>query len=199
LAAVRLANIAAGISAVSPLLKAWLAEKDACTNFQMTLALTSLLTSQAEDPGQRPGGQEWISPFKACVESERPAVRLVVEPQAGDGTILEIYAENTTDRTLPFLAASPQRLYSASVFDPNGGRAKIAKEREEMYKPYFISFSSPLVLALPPHEVTHIWTWRVGEDFDMSAPGTYRVSLGGRIGFLDATICSNVVEVRVAM
>lgn len=33
--------------------------------------------------------------------------------------------------------------------------------------------------------------------YDMPAPGTHGVSFGGRIGYLNATVCSNTAEVIV--
>jgi hypothetical protein len=31
----------------------------------------------------------------------------------------------------------------------------------------------------------------------MSVPGAYHVSMGGRIAYLDTTVCSNTAEVKV--
>jgi hypothetical protein len=42
-----------------------------------------------------------------------------------------------------------------------------------------------------------IFTWHLDEDFDLSAPGTYKVSLGGSFPYLNTTVCSNVAEVTV--
>jgi hypothetical protein len=49
---------------------------------------------------------------------------------------------------------------------------------------------------LAPYEDVS-WIWRIGDDFDMSVPGTYRVSFGGRIGYLDTTVCSNTLWLTV--
>ncbi len=198
LAAARLAGSGAGASGISSLLQAWVTEKDMCTKFLMTGALGSLLRSRAEDPKQRPGGQEWITPFQQCSASEHSPVTLLMQNAAKTGTTVEVYARNNSEQILPFLGAAPQRLFSATVFGPGGAPAKIAKGREEMYKPLLMT-SAPVLIVLQPHEDTHLWTWDVGADFDLSAPGTYRVSLGGRIGFLDATLCSNAVDVIVPM
>jgi hypothetical protein len=67
-----------------------------------------------------------------------------------------------------------------------------------MYKPGGVLLENgSIFVALPPNENVRIWTWSVGDDFDMSAPGTYRVSLGGRIGYLNTTACSNTALVTV--
>jgi hypothetical protein len=197
LAAERLAAVA-GSSALGALTRAWQVEKDRCTKFLMEVRLGSTLGAHAVDPKLRPSGLEWIRPFEPCTQSEHAPVALILEPPSGTKATVEVYARNETEELLPFLMAPPQRLFSATVLDPSGGHAQIAKGRDEMYKPLTMT-NGPVFLALPSHELTHIWTWYVGEDFDMSAPGTYHVSLGGRVGYLDATICSNTVEVRVEM
>ena len=56
--------------------------------------------------------------------------------------------------------------------------------------------SGPAVQPLVPMG-EFSWIWRVGDDFDMSARGTYRVSFGGPLNYLDAVVCSNSAEVRV--
>jgi hypothetical protein len=93
-----------------------------------------------------------------------------------------------------------QALFSTTVTDPTGAPAKIPKDREWTYRP-LQGFSgglssSPFGVILLPHQ-DQTWTWAVGEDFDMSAPGTYHVSLGGSIGYLDTTVCSNTAAVTV--
>jgi hypothetical protein len=55
----------------------------------------------------------------------------------------------------------------------------------------------PMFVPLPPGEDVSLWTWTVGDDFNMSEPGTYRVSLGGRFAYLKTTVCSNTLEVNV--
>jgi hypothetical protein len=53
-----------------------------------------------------------------------------------------------------------------------------------------------MFIPLPPQkDVT--WDWRVGQDFDMSAPGIYSVSLGAKLDYLDAAVCSNTAYVTV--
>jgi hypothetical protein len=54
-----------------------------------------------------------------------------------------------------------------------------------------------IFVPLPPHENVSLWTWKVGDDFSMSEPGTYKVSLGGNIAYLGTTVCSNIVDVNV--
>ena len=104
-------------------------------------------------------------------------------------------------QTLAFVKAPPPQLYSVTVLDQMGTPAKVAKGRGPMFEPaHDISVligHSPMFLALPPQQDAAVWTWKVGEDFDLSAPGTYYVSMGGRIAHLDTTICSNTAEVVV--
>ncbi|MGA3261107.1 MAG: hypothetical protein ABSE35_19660 [Bryobacteraceae bacterium] len=59
-----------------------------------------------------------------------------------------------------------------------------------------LAFIPPaLVPLLPNEEISSMW--KVGEDFDMSAPGVYRVSLGGPLEYLNTTVCSNTIDVTV--
>jgi hypothetical protein len=54
-----------------------------------------------------------------------------------------------------------------------------------------------IFVPLPSFEDVSLCTWRVGDDFNMSEPGTYRVSLGGNRACLGATVCSNTAEVKI--
>jgi hypothetical protein len=87
-----------------------------------------------------------------------------------------------------------------TVLDPTGARVKFATGKEWMFDPApgleHAAGNLPTFMALPPQNDVS-WIWRVGEEFDMSAPGTYRVSLGGRVPYLDTTVCSNTAEVTV--
>jgi hypothetical protein len=185
---------------LGPLMRAWLAEEDPCTKFEMEFALGILVPGLALDPKQHPGGQEWVTPFQPCTPSQPVLVTLTVEQMTVpniDVPTVRISARNHTARTLPFASGHPEQLYSVTVLDPTGAPAKIAKGREGMYRPV-ANGNGPVFLALPPQKDVPLMTWwRVGDDFDMSAPGLYHVSLGGRIGTIDSTVCSNVAEVRV--
>jgi hypothetical protein len=95
---------------------------------------------------------------------------------------------------------TPESLFSVSVLDPTGAQAKIAKGEEWKFEPLDRALGSvhgTVWLPLPPEEDVVMWTWREGEDFDMSMPGSYRVSLGGTFAFLDITMCSNTANVIV--
>jgi hypothetical protein len=197
LAALKLRDTAKA-AGVDPLLKAWLLEEDDCTKGLMEMALSTLVGGLAE---QHPNGQYWVTPFQECTAPERPLVTLIIEQVSGPGVTgptVRVSARNQTPETLPFVKAPPQQLYSASVLGPTGANANIAESRRSMYKPGGVLFQNgPMFVALPPHEDVPVWTWSVGDDFDMSAPGTYRVSLGGRIDYLNTTVCSNTALVTV--
>ena len=65
-------------------------------------------------------------------------------------------------------------------------------------KKFSFSFNNTSsIIFLPPGKDVHFWTWNIGEDFDLSEPGIYHVSLGGRLAYLDTTVCSNMAEVKV--
>jgi hypothetical protein len=190
---------------VASIMQAWLSEKDTCTRGKMDLALSMLVPELAWDAGQHPGGQLRIAPFQACTVSEPLLVTLTIEQVAEPGAAgpaVRVSARNRTPQTLAFARApSPTELFSVTVLDPTGAPAKVTKGQEWMYEPAHslanaIDARKVAYLALPSQEDIS-WTWRIGDDFDMSVPGTYRVSMGGRIGYLDTTVCSNTAEVTV--
>jgi hypothetical protein len=198
LAALKLGHTAKA-AGVDPLFKAWLLEEDDCTKGLMEMSLSTLVGGLAE---QHPSGQYWVTPFQECTAPEPPLVTLTIEQVRGPGITgptVRVSARNQTQETLPFVKAPPQQLYSASVLGPAGANANIVEARQSMYKPGGgpLFFHGATFVALPPHEDVPIWTWSVGDDFDMSAPGTYRVSLGGRIDYLNTTVCSNTALVTV--
>ncbi len=91
-----------------------------------------------------------------------------------------------------------------TVLDPHGDHAKITPGEEWRYKPLkedtefgkLINPETPGFLLLRPQEEAS-WPWKVSDDFDMSAPGTYRISFGGRVNYLNAQVCSNTLDVSV--
>ena len=155
----------------------------------------------ASDRGQHPDGQPWVKPFQACTESDRSPVTLSVEQVQRGSPTVRISARNRTDRTLPFVMAVPEQLYSVTVLGPGGIPSQVLDSQAEMFKPgrdmRHILSNGPTFVALPPHGEVPVWTWKVGDDFDMSVSGVYQVSLGGRIEFLGSTICSNTALVTV--
>jgi hypothetical protein len=200
LAALKL-GLTGNMATLTPLVQAWLAEEDPCTKFVMEFGLGTLVPALAVDKKQHPNGQPWVKPFQACKESDRSAVTLSIEPMKRDSPAVRITARNNTDRTLPYVMAAPEELYSVTVLGPAGIPAKIFQRQESMFEPdkgaSHLFFNGPTFVALPPHGEVPVWTWDVGNTFDLSLPGTYQVSLGGRIEFLDSTICSNTAEVVV--
>lgn len=191
---------------LAPMMQAWLAEKDTCTKALMHLGLQSLVFLLAQDAKQHPGGQWRVTPFQPCAASVPPLVSLTIE-QTTDrwyaGVAVRISARNQTPQTLAFLKTpSPTELFSVTVLGPTGERVKVTKGQERLYEPVgrdlglAIHDHSPMFVPIPPEEEVS-WIWRIGDDFDMSALGTYRVSFGGRIDYLDTTVCSNTVSVTV--
>jgi len=188
----------------SQLLQAWLVEKDACTKVLMRVSLSNIVGDLAWDPAQHPGGQQWIAPFETCTVPPSPLVTLGVEQETkylNPTPTVRITARNETPLPVLFAwAREPGMLFSVTVTDPTGAPAKISKQIEWKYQPVHdlsgTSGHTPFGVMLMPQEAP-TWVWRVGDDFDMSAPGIYHVSLGGRLGYLDTTVCSNTAEVKV--
>ena len=169
----------------------------------MLLALAMLVPELAFDAKQHPGGQPRVTPHQACTTSGAPPVTLMIEQvnEARSALAVRISARNQTPQTLAFVrSASTADLSSVIVLGPTGGPAKVKKGQGGCIGRCTTSHaivSGPQLLPLPPQEDVTLRIWRVADDFDISAPGTYHISLGGRITFLDTTVCSNTAEVKV--
>jgi hypothetical protein len=195
-----------GKADLEPLMQASLAETDPCTRIAFASALGSLALALVHDPAQHRESKPWIAPFKPCKPAEPAMAELTVAPGNSNSfgaPTLEISVSNLTAKILPFVVALPEELFSVSVFGPAGAPVK-TKGKDYMFDetpgPRFsLAFgTTPSLLILPPGKDGHFWTWNIGDDFDMSQPGTYHVSLGGRIAYLDTTVCSNTAEITVA-
>ena len=154
------------------------------------------------DPAQHPGDQYWVTPFQSCAAPPSPLVTLTLQQDTRyPGSAIDITAANQKPAPIPFVwARSPEQLFSVSVTGPDGSPVSVKKELRWNLEPAHYSpgqwrHDPTFVPLLPEEPVT--WTWKVSDDFDMSAPGTYHVSLGARIGYLNTTICSNNAEVTV--
>lgn len=186
---------------LAPLMRAWAAEKDNCTKAMMGFGLEMFVPRIAFDDQQRSGGQSRIAPFQGCTASEPPLPSLAVEPVTGPGIVMpavRISARNQTPQTLVFvMTQSPTELFSATVLGPTGTPASVnvKKEPQPDIEHLIVPGGTMGVLLAPQQAIS--WIWWIGDEFDVSAPGTYRVSLGGRIGFLDTTVCSNILQVTI--
>jgi hypothetical protein len=201
----KLAETADGGS-LAMLMRTWLAEQDECTKWIMYHAVTVVVRSLSFDPGLHPGGQLWVKPFLPCKSPADPHVTLRLEEASEpgpSGPAIQVVARNETQETIPFVKAwSPQVLLSAAVRGPSGEKAEIPASVEAMYRPLrstdgVLTIHGRIFVPLPPGKDVSLWTWNVGDDFNMSEPGTYRVSLGGRMAYLATTVCSNTMEVTV--
>jgi hypothetical protein len=214
-AAQSIAEQVVGRTLLAPVLRAWLAEKDACSAGAMLNALSQLMHGVAWDPTQHPGDQQLVTPFQSCTPSGRQVMSATIEQtrdQYYSGPAIRLTYRNQTAQTLAFAKTpAPMDLFSVTVLNPAGERAKVTQGREWLYEPLqlqhaptrpgdsitVLTNSFRLVFApLRPGEDVS-WIWRIGEGFDLSEPGTYRVSFGGRIDYLDTTVCSNTALVTV--
>jgi hypothetical protein len=192
---------------LEPALQAWLTEEDPCAKATMNLALTMFVSDLTVDATQHPGGQPNVALAQVCSASIPTLVSLTaqqVSEPGSRGPVLRITARNHTSKALAFVwAPSPAEIFSVTVLDPNGRLAKVAHGREWLYVSKGPGVESLLgeshtgFVPLPPQDDVVLSTWRIGEDFDMSNPGTYTVSFGGRISYLDTTVCSNATTVTV--
>jgi hypothetical protein len=194
-----------GKADLGPLMQASLAETDACTRAAFASALGSMALALVHDPAQHRELKPWIEPFKPCKPVEPAMAELTVAPGKSNSfgaPTVEISVRNLTARTLPFVVALPEELFSVSVSDPAGAPAK-TKGKDYMFDetpgpPFSLAFgTTPSLLILPPGKDGHFWTWNIGDDFDLSEAGTYHVSLGGRLAYLDTTVCSNTAAIKV--
>ncbi len=200
-----------GRALLAPILQAWLSEKDPCSVGAMLSALSQLMHGLAWDPKHHPGDQQRVTPFQPCTPSSRQVLSVAIEQtrdQYYSGPVIRLTYRNQTAQTLAFAETStPMDLFSVTVLSPAGERANITQGREWLYEPikpqdphgpiFVVVDSFRVVFApLPPAEDVS-WIWRIGEDFDLSEPGVYRVSFGGRIDYLDTKVCSNTALVTV--
>jgi hypothetical protein len=189
------------------MMKAWLAEKDTCTKTIMRGGLSTLVFLLSVNTEEHPGSQLRVTPFQTCRASQPQMISLTLE-QVNDpnylGPAVRISTRNETPQTLAFATTpTPTELFSVTVLDPAGAPAKIIGGQERLYGPVgrdlglAVRDHSTMFVPLPPQEDVAWGIWRIGEDFDMSALGTYQVRIGGRIHYLDTTVCSNTALVTV--
>jgi hypothetical protein len=191
-----------GKAELAPITQAWFVETDFCTRARMASALSRIGDEVAADAKQHPGGQQRVTPFQPCTPSEPSRITFTMEQEFDYSTAaVRIAGRNDTTDTLVFVGlGSPTQFFSVTVTDSTGQPVEITKGQEWMYQPDDHKMehglgSAPVFWPLPQKESWSIW--RVGDDFDMSAPGTYRVSFGGRINYLDTTVCSNTLWMTV--
>jgi hypothetical protein len=203
LAAAKLSEIGE-TSSVTALAEALATEKDGCARGAMGFAIGFLAERK------HAGGQWNVAPFQSCTPSQPPVLTLAIEqetlrPDAASGPVVHISARNVSGRVAPFAwTLSPGQLFSVTLLEPGGGRARIPKEKELLYHPISeapagtvaIGGHAPMGMALAPGE-EFSWDWRVASDFDVSTPGTYRLSFGGPLEYLNTTVCSNTIDVTV--
>jgi hypothetical protein len=194
LAALKLVEVADGPD-LGAMLDAWLVEGDSCTKGNIEFAIQLLLPQFAVDPSERPSGQQRVAPFKPCVPSEPALLSLSIEQVRDTAAViplLRVSVRNETGKTLPFVepATSPGDYFSVNVLGPDGKIAPVKKGEEWMYSPPRtldgVFGRMGMFVPLAPGE-TVTWNWPVGRDFEMSTPGTYRVSFGGRVRYLGIT------------
>jgi hypothetical protein len=204
LAALKLAHTSWTKADLAALMRAWLSETDTCTKDRMDFALQIIMPGVVYDPTQHPGHQPWVTPFQACTASEPPVLTLAAEQANGlgvTGPAVRLSLRNQTQQAVAFVGAPTEELFSVTVLRPSGAPAAVLKGVEWMFEPSSKSHKpqvgrEPTFAPIPPQGVSS-WIWNVGNTFDMSEPGVYHVSLGGRITYLDTTICSNMAEVKV--
>lgn len=197
-----------GKGLLEPIMESWQTEKDPCSAGAMNASLSELMHGLAWDTKQHPGDQQWVTPFQECSPSGRELMSVTLvqtHDQYYSGPAIRVTYRNLTAQPLAFVKTfSPMDLFSVTVLGPAGERVNVAKGRESMLEP-IRSHDPPVIVVdtfrvvfwpLPQGEDAS-WIWRIGDDFDMSAPGTYRVSFGGRVDFLDTTMCSNILLMTV--
>jgi hypothetical protein len=186
------------------LAKALEAEQDQCTRMAIISGLATLLQSIVFDPAEHPGLKPWIAPFKPCTPAEPPVLALRLEGRRDElrhVPVVEIWVRNVTPEALAFVSTAPEELFSVTVLDAVGSRVK-TRGKDFMFdqSPPTLGLTvgrAPSPLLLLPGKEVRFGNWSIGEDFELSPGGIYRVSMGGPIRYLDTTVCSNATEVQV--
>jgi hypothetical protein len=199
------------------LMGAWSIEKDYCTRGHIERALQPILQLHWS---QMPGSSASEALQPVCSTPASPLVALELrhitpEPYwTFQGATLEITIRNLTTETLPYLYGQPRDLYTYRVIGPNGQALQPVPgidcpNRDCSERPGQTVESNTSIIhtiydtkaggfmALKPQDNGNYWFWKIGEEFDMSQPGMYSVSLGSNLTYLDTNVCSNVVFVTV--
>jgi len=193
-----------GKAVAAAIAEAWLAETDSTAKAQMSSALSMAGGALAWDAKQHPGGQRRVTHFQTCTPSEPPLISLAIEEtKIYSATTVRISARNEMPQKAAYVGTGPPaQFFSVIVTGPTGEPVKVISGSEWMYqpedKPSFehLSMERRIFWPLAPHEEAS-WFWNVADDFDLSVPGTYRVSFGGRLDYLDTTACSNSLLLTV--
>lgn len=212
IAAMRLASLG-GRDDVAIIARVFSSETDPCTKLLVAQSLAELTRKYW---AASPQHTKRVPPFQPCTASSPPILSLRVEqvqqvrtrPHAPTGPLVRITVRNLTSEMLPFLShVDVAGLFSVSVFGSDGHRAAIPSNQTCYYQQCdprsdptlhesCIAHCTPGLLPLLPQQDVTI-DWYPGEDFDMSTPGLYQVSLGAKLDYLDTTVCSNIASVAV--
>jgi hypothetical protein len=183
---------------VPKLIAVWSGETDDCMRISVHEALGELLRRIWTD--DRVDFMHAITPFRRCVPSGREIVSLRVEqmpdpPRLDHGPTARVTVQNLTSEALPFLTSrDPVEVFSATALSSSGQPARL---RGCLFTACAegSGYAASFILLQPLEKKT--WVWFLGHDFDMSAAGTYKVSLGAKLEYLETTVCSNIADVRV--
>jgi hypothetical protein len=177
--------------------------------------LGSSLLSASRSPGDDAVREQ---PFQSCTATGPEVLSLQLEqvepPYQANlvpmDPVVRVSLRNLTNGPIGVPRPGyPTELFSATVLDPLGKHPGIPEANAWMYLPTRELYrpradgaiivhgtnGSGLEPLQPGQEAS--WDWHVGHDFTLSVPGTYRVSLGGRIAYLNTTVCSNTIDVTV--
>ena len=204
-AADKLASIA-DKDAIPPLTKAWESEADACVKTYLTSALEDLVGRNWREGKAvgRFGAALSTLATEDCIPSSPPLISIQLQQIPIWDRALWVWYRNLTQSPIPFIfGPTPPQLFEVRVIGPDGKPAKIQPNKECYHKDcpsapghVYVGSFGMTVLELQPLK-DHETNWMVGQDFDMSAPGTYQVSLGAKLKYLNTTVCSNVATVTV--
>ena len=193
-------------NAVLPLTKAWESESDPCVKTYLSSALDDLVGRNWTDG--KVIGRLW-TPLSTlatadCVPSSPALISIQLQQIPIWDRALWVWYRNLTQSPIPFIGIpGPSKLFELRVIGPDGKPAKIQPARECAFKdcpspPGHVDVGSGGMAIQVLHPLKDVEEyWMVGQDFDMSAPGTYQVSLGAKLKYLNTTVCSNVATVTV--
>jgi len=205
LVADKLSNIGDS-DAIPQLAKAWESETNPCVKTYLTSALEDLVGrnwTEGKVIGRLGTPQSTLATAD-CVPSSPTLMSIQLQQIPIWDKALWVWYRNLTQSPIPFIVGpTPPQLFEVRVIGPDGRPAKIQPNKECDYKEcssvpghVYVGSGGMTVRELQPLKDFEAY-WMVGQDFDMSAPGTYRVSLGAKLKYLNTTVCSNVATVTV--
>ena len=165
--------------------KAWIKETNPRAKAAEEAALLKLGAQLQAQAQQARGGRYYPEPFQTCTEPKSRVFEISV--QMLQGTQVRVTLKNISkEPQLVYKYRSPAEMFSITVLDSTGQRARIREDRQFLYLlpaeraklPTQTIFGThlPFPMALKPGEET-TWDWDIAEEFVVLLDQGYTVKV----------------------